>query len=81
MQYIKFLDWQFTDVLMMTVSCVDVDLTHLPVWTKGQMGQLLHLDIPGRCLLGLDVALSGTLALISFSLILGGRLEIRNQIC
>ena len=42
------------------------------------MGQLLHLDMPGKNLLGLVATFSGTLALISLSFMFGGRLNATN---
>ena len=51
-----------------------MDLTICPVVTNGQIGQLLHFFIPGMFLLGLTGGGSGTFALMSLSLILGGLL-------
>ena len=59
-----FLSWQLTFLFKSTVKCVAVDLTTLPLLTKGQMGQLLQGTIPGVSLLGLKGALGGTLLLI-----------------
>ena len=52
----------------------DVALTLLQGRTKGQIGHLLQVFMPGMFLTGLLGAKGGTLALISLSLILGGRL-------
>ena len=52
----------------------DVALTLLQGRTKGQIGHLLHGFMPGMFLTGLFGANGGTFALISLSLILGGRL-------
>ena len=64
-----FFVWRVTCVLMGMVSCEADDLS---TCTYGQMGQLLHLCMPGRSLFGLVATFSGTLALISLSFILGG---------
>ena len=52
----------------------DVALTLLQGRTKGQIGHLLHFFMPGIFLVGLLFVSGGTFALISLSLMLGGRL-------
>ena len=52
----------------------DVALTLLQGRTKGQIGHLLHFLMPGIFLVGLLFVKGGTFALISLSLMLGGRL-------
>ena len=74
MQYIKLEDLQVTDVLMSTVVLFDVAFTLLQIWTKGQIGQLLHFLMPAIFLIGLEGPMGGTLVLTSLSLIFGGRL-------
>ena len=74
MQYIKLVDLQLTDVLMSTVVLLDVPFTLLQIWTKGQIGQLLHFLIPAIFLIGLLGPMGGTFVLTSLSLMFGGRL-------
>ena len=74
MQYITFVDLQFTDALMSTVVLFDVAFTFLQVWTKGHIGQPLHFFIPRKTLPGLLGASGGIFALTSLFLIFGGRL-------
>ena len=69
-----FVVLQFTDALMSTVVLFDVALTFLQVWTKGQIGHLLHFFIPRTTLSGLLGASGGIFALTILSLIFGGRL-------
>ena len=74
MQYIKLVDLQLTDVFMSIVVLLDVPFTLLQIWTKGQIGQLLHFLIPAMFLIGLLGPMGGTFVLTSLSLIFGGRL-------
>ena len=74
MQYIKLEDLQVTDVLMSTVVLFDVAFTLLQIWTKGQIGQLLHFLMPAIFLIGLEGPMGGTFVLTSLSLKFGGRL-------
>ena len=53
MQYIMLVVLQFTDVLISIVVLFDVALTYFPILTKGHIGQLLHLPMPGTFLVGL----------------------------
>ena len=69
-----FLVWQSTLILMSILKFVWVDLNICPVVTNGHIGQLLHFFIPGMFLFGLVGGESGTLALMSLSLISGGLL-------
>ena len=68
-----FLVWQFTCLLISTLKFVAVDLTTFPSFTKGQIGQLLHLDIPGITLFGLGIVV-GIFDLTSLSLMFWGLL-------
>ena len=74
MQYKKFLVWQLTGLLISTVKLVAVALTVFPSLTKGQIGQLLHFDIPGITLLGLFCIAAGIFERIILSLIFWGLL-------
>ena len=71
-QYKMFLLWQLTCLFMSTINFEAVDLTLLPSFTKGQMGQSLHFDIPGIVLLGLFWGEAGIFDLTILSLMLGG---------
>ena len=75
MQYIIFVDLQFTDALMSTVVLFDVAFTFLEVWTKGHIGHLLHFFIPRITLPGLLGVSGGIFALTSLSLIFRGCLS------
>ena len=59
---------------MSTVRLLEVDLMVLQVYMNGQMLQSLHFFMPGCVLTGLLGAMGGTLALITLSFMLGGRL-------
>ena len=65
MQYIKLVDLHVTDVLMSTVMLFDVAFTLLQIWTKGQIGQLLHFFMPAIFLIGLE----GPMGVLLFSLV------------
>ena len=74
MQYIKLEDLQVTDVLMSTVVLFDVAFTLLQIWTKGQIGQLLHFLMPAIFLIGLEGPMGVTFVLTSLSLVFWERL-------
>ena len=69
-----FLSWQLTFLFRSTLKLVADALNDFPLLTKGQIGQLLHLFIPGFSLCGLSGGGGGILVLIILSLILGGLL-------
>ena len=70
-QYKMFLLWQLTGLFMSTINFEGVDLILLPSFTKAQMIQLLHFDIPGTILLGLFWGVAGIFDLTILSLIFG----------
>ena len=51
-QYIAFLVWQLTGLLMVITALLAVAFTDLPTFTNGQIGHLLHLVILGSSILG-----------------------------
>ena len=72
MQYMMLVVLQFTDVLISDIVLLDVAFTFFPIWTKGQMGQLLHFFMPGIFLVGLLDVRGGHLGSYNFILDIGG---------
>ena len=70
----RFFVWQLTGLLIATTVLFAAAFTFFPTFMNGQVGQLLHLDMPGISLLGLEGGGGGTLLLIKWSLIFLGLL-------
>ena len=64
-----FLSWQLTFLFRSTLKLVADALNDFPLLIKGQIGQLLHLFIPGFSLCGLS-GRGGSVFVIWFGLVL-----------